>query len=365
MVMVKETDISTHIDPHDLIHRAVSVRTALAAESLLTDLPVVTENDYVFNPSYPERGWKEGFLHWYPVGGDRGNAGRIKLASEPEPPIAERTINAMESLIELERERDCKRGKTDMPATTREAIKRYFKFPPLAEIPRWGRPIRGRKPRDYARDLARRIRVRLIREGRPAEYTVIIEDDGIGQPPDRLHSTLLSLGRSDKADKPYLIGVFGQGGSSAFQACAYSWVVSRRAPDLLDGSRDGVGWTIIKHIFPKGRRDDYFAYLAAHPDGRVPFLPPSAGDRIDLSHGTRFAHVKYDFGTTEPARRLYAALNHLLFNPVLPYELYTGPSRAPDPMYGNAYRLSLLAVKDKEKQILDKDFGQQEILVER
>jgi len=28
-----------------------------------------------------------------------------------------------------------------------------------------------------------------------------------------LHRTLLSLGRTEKADKPYLIGVFGQGGS--------------------------------------------------------------------------------------------------------------------------------------------------------
>lgn len=116
----------------------------------------------------------------------------------------------------------------------------------------------------------------------------------------------------------------------------------------------------MKHVFPKGRRDDYFAYLAAHPDGRVPTLPAAAGDKIGLKHGTRFAHVKYDFGKTEPAAQLYRGLNHLLFNPVLPYELYTGPNRAPDPMYGNGYRLSLRAERDKE-HILDKSFGRQVI----
>jgi len=182
----------------------------------------------------------------------------------------------------------------------------------------------------------------------------------ISQSPEKVHSTLLSLSASDKPDKPYLIGVFGQGGSSTFAASAYSWLLSRRHPDLDDGSGGAVGWTVVKHVFPKGRRDDYFAYLASHPDGRVATLPASAADVIGLKHGTRFAHVKYDFGKTEPARRLYPALNHLLFNPVLPYELYTGPGRPPDPMYGNGYRLSLKAEKDKER-ILDKSFGPQVI----
>ena len=44
-----------------------------------------------------------------------------------------------------------------------------------------------------------------------------------------MHRTLLSLGSSDKGDKPYLIGVFGQGGSSTYAASKYSWVLSRRA----------------------------------------------------------------------------------------------------------------------------------------
>jgi hypothetical protein len=363
--MINATDITKHMSPAKFGERAGHALTTHELGKLLLDLPIVGENDYLFNASNPELGWKEGFLHWYPVGGDRGNAGRIKLAGSPENPIAERTINAMESMIELHRQMELKAGNVLPPATPREAVRRYFDLPPLSEVPRYQQQIQNRKPREYARELAKHIRVRLVRDGRPAEYALLIEDDGIGQAPHRVHATLLSLGQSDKGDKPYLIGVFGQGGSSAFAACDVSWVISRRHPSLLGESTDGMGWTVIKHVFPRGRRDTYFAYLAAHPDGRVPLLPSAAAAPINLVHGSRFAHLRYDFGNTEPARRLYSSLNHLLFDPVLPYELYTGPNRPPDPMYGNGYRLTLHAVRDRDKKVLDKTFGPQKIHVRR
>jgi len=135
--------------------------------------------------------------------------------------------------------------------------------------------------------------------------------------------------------------------------------MSRRVPELLGGDQDGIGWTVIKRIVPAGRRDVYWAYLAAHPDGRVPAISASATDASAFGYGTRIAHVKYNFGPTEPARTLYQSLNHLIFNPVLPYELYTGPApRKPDPMWGNGYRLSRLKSEQKD---LDKLFEPQPV----
>jgi hypothetical protein len=357
--MIEPTEIP---DQAKFLRGAITATSSKAVRDLLSSLPIVAENEYAFNELDPERGWREGHFHWYPVGRERGNAGRIKLAGAPENPIAERTINAMEALIELERQRELKTGPGTLPPQSpREAVKRYFDLPPLDALPRWPHPIRGKKAFDYARDLARRIRVKLVRETRPVEYAVLIEDDGIGQTPHRVHSTLLSLGQSDKPDKPYLIGVFGQGGSSAYAASEFSWILSRRAPDLLDGAPDGVGWTVIKRISPAGRRDVYWAYVAAHPDGRVPVLPVLSADDIGFRQGTRIAHVKYNFGPTEPARTLYQSLNHLIFDPVLPYELYTRPERGPDPMWGNGYRLSRLA--EQQKVDLDKSFAPQPVQV--
>ena len=66
--------------------------------------------------------------------------------------------------------------------------------------------------------------MRLTHDKRTREFTVAIEDEGIGQSPESMHKTLLSLGTTTKADKWYLIGVFGQGGSSAYAISKYSWL---------------------------------------------------------------------------------------------------------------------------------------------
>ncbi len=193
--------------------------------------------------------------------------------------------------------------------------------------------------------------------------TEFIEDDGIGQAPAWIHRTLLSLGSTAKADKWYLIGVFGQGGSSAYAVSGYSWVLSRRTPDLLEGEGDGVGWTVVRHIFPKNRRDDYFAYLAASPDGQVPKILTTDADAANIDHGTRFVHIGYDFGKGGSAitRQLYTAMNHVLYNPIIPFELYVDDTLAT--VYGNGYRLSSLgSTRNTECPALDKLFPAQPVI---
>src|SRR5438105_2250669 len=133
-----------------------------------------------------------------------------------------------------------------------------------------------------AREFARLLQLDLKYDKKLKEFALSVRDHGVGQAPLRMHKTLLSLGSSDKGDKPYLIGVFGQGGSSTYAASKYSWIVSRRAPDLLGNLEDGIGWTFVRHVIAKGRRDPYFAYLAAHPDGRVPLLPVAIADALDF-----------------------------------------------------------------------------------
>jgi hypothetical protein len=50
-------------------------------------------------------------------------------------------------------------------------------------------------------------------------------------------------------------------------------------------------------------------------------------------------------------------LNHILFNPVLPFDLDVGGTLAT--IYGNGYRLSNATVKEKTR--LDKYFEQQQL----
>jgi hypothetical protein len=356
------TLLENHVTPADFISRAVKATTSAAITKLLEELPITPEEEYAYNEDKPEDGWQSGKFHWVPVGGERGNAGRIKQANQPVSPLAERTVNGMEAIIEMARQRELL-ANPDAPAPTtpRDAVARYFGVPALDQLPKLDGSPASKAIRAKARDLARQLRIRLLFDKSSKEFTVAIEDDGIGQPPSLIHSTLLSLGSTTKADKWYLIGIFGQGGSSAYSECKYSWLISRRSKDLLQGAADGVGWTIIKQFFPKGRRDAYFAYLACHPDGRVPFISAADGETAKIPHGTRFVHIDYDFGRGGSAitRQLYTSMNHVLYNPVLPFELYVGNTVAI--VNGNGYRLSSLGTRDTNPAILDKLFPPQPV----
>ena len=355
---IQPTTISL-ADPSELFRGLLAAATSADVENLLRQLPIRQVEEYDFHAAEPEAGWKEGKLHWLPVGRDRGNAGRVKLANRPINPPVERAINGMEAMIELYRRRELLANSgVPAPSSPRDAVQRYFNLPPLDQLPDLSGLINGLPPRRYAREIARNIVVEVQWDKKLREFVVVIRDHGIGQTHGRIHKTLLSLGSSDKGDKPYLIGVFGQGGSSAYAASQYSTIISRRADGLLDGEPDGVGWTIVKHVFPKGRRDDYFAYLAAHPDGRVPFFDVAVAESLGFTHGSRFAHIKYDFGSGGAAvtRNFFQTINHALFNPVLPFD--TNVSGTIATVYGNGYRLSNL---ESEKTAIDKTFSQLQV----
>lgn len=338
--------------------------TSRDVERLLATLPVVEPEHYQHDYREVLGKWRDEFLHWVPVGLDRGNGGRIKLAGQPMNPIAERLVNGQEALIELERLRELAESpEAPTPMSPREAVLRYFGVPNLDSIPRISDAARRRELITMINVVRKRLYVRLFYSKKVKEFAVAVRDEGMGQEPLRVHETLLSLGQTDKADKPYMIGVFGQGGSSAFAASEYSTVISRRAPDLIGRDGDnGVGWTIVRQIFPKGRRDPYFAYLAASEDGAVPRFDAAVAEAAGFTHGCRFAHINYDFGrsSTAVARMLYQALNHVLFNPMLPYDLFALKER-PELMQGTAQRLALRAARLGRQFALDKSFSSQPV----
>jgi hypothetical protein len=341
----------------DLFSRLESARTAAAAEAIMAGLPIVPPEQYQWLSADERAGtWKPGMLHWVPVGRDRGNGGRIKLAGEPMNPLAERLVNGMESLIELARLRELLEDPTAlMPVNPRDAVMRYFGFPKLDQIERLDEEDRKEKTA-LADKVRKNLSITLDHNKKTKEFALTIRDHGMGQVPENMHRTLLSLGRTDKADKPYLIGVFGQGGSSAFSIAKYSIVMARRAKDIRKpGEGGGVGWTIVKEIQPKGRRDPYYAYLAVTEDGAAPKIDEARAEKF--GHGAYFCHIAYDFGASESsiARSMYPSLNHVLFNPVLPYELYALKD-TPDPMKGNAQRLAL-RVRRFGSAALDKSFA--------
>jgi hypothetical protein len=357
--------MSSRISSADL-RELLSARTTVHTEAIMAKLPIVPPDEYQWDYGDKRVGkWKPGHFHWLPVGLDRGNGGRIKLAGEPMNPIAERTVNGMEALIELARLSELLQNpRSVMPTNPRDAVLRYFGLPRLDAIERMDDEER-KAMHERVHKVRNRLTIHLDHEGKSKQFAVTIRDRGMGQTPTRMHHTLLSLGQSDKADKPYLIGVFGQGGSSAFSVSEYSIVVSRRAPGILTPGDDaGVGWSIVRAIQPTGRRDLYYAYLAASEQGAVPSVDKESADKVGFAHGTHFCHIKYDFGGSASAvtRLLYQALNHVLFNPILPYDLYALKDK-PELMQGTAQRLARqvrMVLRDRQPAI-DKSFVAQPV----
>jgi len=335
----------------NVLAKTVKATTVNAMEDLLATLPI--NADYVFNRVNPAEGWVAEKLHWVPVGLDSGNAGRIKLGLDPDNRIAERIVNMIEAHIELARRQTLKLDpNAQAPTSPRAAVQEYFQLPRLDQLSELDD---NKETWRRARDLARRIRVRVVGHkmgSRVVERAVIFEDDGIGQPPSRLHSTILSLGGDNKIKEPYLIGMWGQGGSSALAASRMAWIISRRAPQLGD-AEDGVAWTVVKSVFPPAGRRSYYAYLAAAPTGEVPYIEASAANTIGLEHGTRIGHLSFDLGNMDPTK-LYQALNHVLPNPVLPFEIYTRTEPKPDVCWGIGYLLT--KQRTAKKTDLDKRF---------
>ena len=329
----------------------------------MAGLPIVSPEQYQWLSAEDRSGpWQTGKLHWIPVGLDRGNGGRIKLAGEPVNPLAERLVNGMESLIELARLRELiKNPVAVVPASPRDAVLRYFGFPKLDSIERLDDDERKEK-RALADKVRKNLSIVLDHEKKSKEFAVTIRDHGMGQVPAMMHRTLLSLGRTDKADKPYLIGVFGQGGSSAFSIAKYSIVITRRAADIRKDGDAGAGWSIVREIQPKGRRDPYFAYLAATEVGGVPSVDGAEADKANFAQGAHFCHIGYDFGASDSAiaRSMYQSLNHVLFNPVMPYELFALKS-TPEPMMGTAQRLARRVRFFQRGAALDKSFTAQQV----
>jgi len=345
------------INAPDLLQRLMNARSTAQTEAIMAGLPIVPPEQYQWiSPDERSGPWQPGKLHWMPVGMDRGNGGRIKLAGEPMNPLAERLVNGMESLIELERIRELvKKPNAPVPPNPREAVLRYFGFPKLDSIERLDDEERKEKSA-LADKVRKNLSITLDFEKKVKEFAVTIRDHGMGQTPDNVHRTLLSLGRTEKADKPYLIGVFGQGGSSAFSIAKYSIVITRRANDIRKPTEHaGAGWTIVREMQPKGRRDPYYAYLAVTEEGAVPRIEPQHAEKF--GQGAHFCHIAYDFGASDSAiaRSMYQSLNHVLFNPVMPYDLYALKD-TPDPMKGSAQRLALRVRRFGPGVALDKSF---------
>ena len=243
---------------------------------------------------------RAGECSWIPIGRRENNRGTIEVSSDPGRSAVERLTNGIDAILEAEYEShhgipECRSPK--------EAAVAWLNVPAggLSELS----PVQRRA-------LAHRVAVKILAgEGRESRI-LEVRDNGIGLSPELMPGTILSLNESNKMQKHYLAGAYGQGGSSSFAPSKWTLIASRH------NGLPVVGFTIVHYqdLPPETYKMGRYVYLALNREVLKTDEP------IDnFGSGTLIKHFGYDlspYPSPLGPNSFYGLLNAVLFDPVLP-----------------------------------------------
>ena len=239
-----------------------------------------------------------GRVAWVPVGDRPNNRGVIELSADPGRALVERLTNAIDAAIEAEHRR---RNGVPECRSPKDAASAWFNVPEggLSEL----------TPAQRQR-LANRVSLTLLPgEGREARV-VVVRDTGIGLTPAEMPGTILSLNASNKIQKHYLAGTYGQGGSATFAVSRFTLIASRTA------GQASVGFTVVKFLDLPAEEYKTGHYVYLTTGGTI-----TEAEAGDFEPGTMVRHIGYDLSRYQSPlgpSSIYGLLNEVLFDPVLP-----------------------------------------------
>lgn len=251
-------------------------------------------------------------VSWTPVGGYKDNIATINIGTDPAAGLAERITNAIDAVIELEWQ---KQGKPTDIVSPRTASENWFnlKEGKLRSI--------DNASDKKIQELARKIKVTLRDSERENYPTVEIRDQGIGIKGDDFSKTILSLHGQNKISKLFLMGAYGQGGSTALSYNNYTIIISK--PAITEKKEKAkTSWAIVR-INPGNINSDkleWFEYCVDSANGQ-PFNIEL--EDKDFAPGTLVRHIGMDLGKytakmTGPTSSLWYLVHHYLFDPIIP-----------------------------------------------
>ena len=274
-----------------------------------------------------------GDVGYRPLGDRPNNAGTVEIPADSTLSSVERITNAIDSIIELEVARTGIKPANPVDA----GIK-------LLGVPKGG--IMEMTPA-ARRQLASRVTVSLEDSGVKKKPTLIITDKGIGIEPVDFPKTILSLNEQNKADKKYLMGTYGQGGSQVYRFSPRTLIMSRRQADQRKGKEDLIAWTVVKKFFTESQKTGNYSYAVNGKDNEVFYFPASLLPEMDF--GTRIVHIEYDLHGIATVYGLapFQFYNSAMFDPVMPFLLggekpyrTEADTTGNRPIIGNATRLA-------------------------
>jgi hypothetical protein len=237
---------------------------------------------------------------WSPVGGRSNNRGIVEVSSNPGRAVVERVTNAIDAVLDAEHDKHD--GKPDCQSP-RQAASAWL------NVPEDGLSAMAQAARQA---LAKRVVVRLSPGDGPDKRVIEVIDRGTGLSAEDMPTTILSLNESNKVQKPYLAGTYGQGGSATFASSDLSLIASR-----VSASNE-VSFTVVRFEPPPADAIKGGSYVYLTVGGKV--LTATVSNALQ-DPGTRCIHFGYDltkFTSPIGPSSVYGLLQQVMFHPVLP-----------------------------------------------
>ena len=305
-------------NPTDLFSRFIGTTSSTDVRRILAEIG--DHPDVGIDTPFGEMG-----LLWHPYGGNTSNISTIGLATKAARSLTERITNAIDAILE-----DRAVTATSKPSSPLRAASEWF-----------GRPITGPDTGLYRWEYSdgkydRRVAVILNSSESEIAPTVDVIDYGIGLTAEQFPGTILSLHSGCKMNKRYVIGAFGQGGSSTLAFCEYVLIVSRPKND-----NSHTAFTLIRVLnLSDEYKEDCYAYLAMRNENGAITVPSikTDGESIPicvapdkmkmggLSASTLVRHYSYKLekfnGTLSPQPgNLYHYLHFSMFDTLIPFRV--------------------------------------------
>ena len=194
--------------------------------------------------------------NWTCVGDTKYNLSAINMLKDSGKGLIERITNGIDAVLEKEKE---KNG-LDSPKTADDIVK--VAFPHYYENKQ--NIKKGVSDRQNACETADKVIVAINDSTKSNKPTVDVVDQGCGISGEKFGDTILSIHKGNKSttDKNYLIGAFGQGGSTSLPFSFATIIVSKK-----DGN---IYFTIVKKCLFSDMKMDTYLYLT--PNGQVSLI---------------------------------------------------------------------------------------------
>ena len=264
---------------------------------------------------------KDNRFTWRDLGDLHNNRGRINIVTSKDHTLVERVTNAIDACIERKAENypDIKKKKS------------------IAEVQNF---LMEKKLWDERKEVG--VEIFPLKETKTTNFLFV--DKGIGIDNEKMPYTILFFNSGHKADKDYLRGSFGQGGSTVCRYSDYTVIITK--------SSGKTSFTIVRrnekdknkkyeYLVDKSNEDYNYKQIAYQGQPEKNYLPTFV-ENFDF-YGTLIIHISYDLYKTSFVD-YYNIFEENLFNSYLTYRLYLLDKKenASRPMRGLKNRLENL-----------------------